>query len=247
MIICWWSALGGEGKTTLAVSQGYQLAKAGYKVALLDFSEINIGCTWALDLRTKKIMPIHEKIEQKTLQERFLEEHMADYNSKLKVFTGVELDRFEVFEPHHFETIIDCLESYNYIIIDTNPGMFFAGTLAGLRKAHIINMVIEPTYRSIKSSLNKIDFVNSRWGVNKEHFRVFVNKYHDGGLSEKRIKDSFGDITVSMFYYYNKFIVEALNQGKPLKTFPGLLKNVGLDEIEDKKDGFLKFVLKRGE
>lgn len=245
MIICWWSACGGEGKTTFAVSQGYQLAKAGYKVALLDFSEVNPGCAKTLALKIKDVMPVYNAIENNILNENLLESYMAIYNDKLRIFTGVGLDRFEVFQPWHFEAMVDCLKTYDYIIIDTNPGIFFSGTLTGIRKAEIINMVVEPTYRSIKCSLKMIDFVNSRWNINREAFKIFVNKIDLGGLPKNKIKKIFNEIEISGFFKYNKDVIAASNTGIPF-ILEGLLQNAGINKNLSQERRFLNFFKRRG-
>lgn len=228
----WWSAGGGEGKTTLAVSQAVQLARVtGEKVALLDFKEATPGCSWCLDIAPYDVMPVYDAIERGCLTPGILEENLAEYPrlSNLKVFTGVRLDRMGIFLEKHFSTIIEALRSYPYVIVDTNPGIFFAGTAAGLRRADRINMVLEPTYRSLAETLPMLDFVCRNWGIKREQVRAYVNKMHFRGLDPETVRTGLKGLEVGGYFSYNPAVVENLNKGVPVVSgFEALLQGVDL-------------------
>ena len=228
----WWSAGGGEGKTTLAVSQAVQLARVtGEKVALLDFKEATPGCSWCLDIAPYDVMPVYDAIERGCLTPGILEENLAECPrlSNLKVFTGVRLDRMGIFLEKHFSAIIEALRSYPYVIVDTNPGIFFAGTAAGLRKADRINMVLEPTYRSLAEALPVLDFVCRNWGIKREQVRVYVNKMHFRGLDPETIRTGLKGLEVGGYFSYNPGVMENLNKGVPVVSgFEALLQGVDL-------------------
>lgn len=219
-IITWWSAGGGEGKTTLAVSQAYQVAKTtGKKVALLDFKEVNPGVFWKTNVPFVDVMPIYNAIEKGELNENLLNKYMAEYKScrNLKIFTGIDLNNFEFFTEKHFTTIIDSLKTYPYIIIDTNGGIFFAGTFVALKKATKINVVVEPTYQSLSDTTKMISFVEDKWGVSKDKFNIYGNKLSSLGLDRKAFEKVFVNYKIKGFFNYNDKIIERANLGMPIE------------------------------
>lgn len=241
-IITWWSACGGEGKTTLAVSQAYQIAKANSeKVALLDFCEVIPSCYWALNMPFEDVMPIYDVIEKDSLEESILEKNMVECKlHNFKLFTGVNLERFELFQYKHFEEIIKALKSYSYIIIDTNAGIFFSGTLAALKNADKINIVVEPTYRSLNYTVNTVDFIEKRWGIPKDKFSIIANKMYPGGLDKDKIIKAFKGLEIR-FVDYLDYIVECWNLGIPTeKGLDILLENAGLNKESTKDKKFLR-------
>lgn len=226
-VFCWWSASGGEGKTTLAASQAYQLAKkTGEKVALLDFKEVTPACSWWFDLKPFDAMPVFDAVEKGSLYPGVLEENMADYEKlpNLKVFTGVGLDRFGIFAEKHFAAVVEACGGFPYVVIDTNPGVFFAGTLVALKKSDFINVVVEPSYRSLEETRRMSEFVIKSWGVLKENFRVYVNKMTFGSLDHDILRSALKGLEIAAFFDYRASVTECLNKGVPVeKGFEALV------------------------
>ncbi|MBZ4687364.1 MAG: ATPase involved in chromosome partitioning [Clostridiales bacterium] len=249
-IITWWSASGGVGKTTLAVIQAYLLAKeTKEKVALLDFNEVTPCCSWYLGIEQRDPAPVFGAVEKNELSSSFIESNMVGHPelSNLKVFTGVPLERSESFKVKHYTAIIDSLLSYPYIIIDTNPGVFFASCFAALKKATAVNVVIGPACKSVYYTKKMIDFVVSKWEIPRNNFKLNLNKMCPGGVDPGTVKKSFKDTEVAGVFKYNPEIVEAFNSGKPFtKGFESLVEELGV-QIERKKDIFSFFRRKRGE
>lgn len=248
-ILTWWSASGGEGKTTLAVAQAYMLAQeTKEKVALLDFNEVTSHCSWYLGVESYDPAPIYDAIEKNELGINILEDNMVKCPKlpNLKIFTGIPLRRYENFKIEHYSAIIDTLATFPYIVIDINPGIFYASCYASLKKATAVNVVAEPLYRSIYDTKNMIDFVEKTWKIPREVFRVYINKMCFEGIDLDTIKAGLRDIKVAGVIRYNQKVISALNSGKPYtKGFESLLNDLG---ISSSKRSFLVFFKrKRGE
>lgn len=245
----WWSASGGEGKTTLAASQAYQLAKTtGEKVALLDFKEANPACNYWFDVMTKDTLEIIDAIEKGTLTQNVLEKSMATYSrlENLKIFTGVDLYRINSWGPAYFDIIQKTLK-YPYIIIDTNPGLFFAGTVSALQSgADTINVVVEPTYKSVEETRRWLEFIRDKWGVPVDCFKIHFNKLSFRTLDEDTLKQGFTRYNIGGVYKYNDSVIEALNKGVPIvKGFENLLDDSAFYEQADKRKSNILSFLKR--
>lgn len=243
----WWSASGGEGKTTLASSQAYQLAtNTGEKVALLDFKEANPACNYWFNVLPKDTLEIIDAIEKGTLNQNILEKNMATYSrlENLKIFTGVELYRINSWGATYFDLIQKTLK-YPYIIIDTNPGLFFSGTVSALQSgADTVNVVVEPTYKSIEETNKWLDFMQDKWGVPKDCFRIHLNKLSFRTLDEGTLRKGFTRYNIGGVYKYNDSVIEALNKGVPIvKGFQDLLDGIVFSEqVNRRKSKILSFL-----
>ncbi len=243
-IITWWSASGGEGKTTMAASQAYQLAKkTGEKVALLDFKEANPSCHYWFNAMPKDTLEIIDAIEKRFLNQTVIENNMVTYSKipNLKIFTGIDLYRINSWGPEYFDIVKNTLK-YPYIIIDTNAGLFFSGTVSALQGSDMVSVVVEPTYKSIEETLRWLDFIKDKWGIPKEHFRIHFNKLSFKSLDEDTLRKAFNEYQIGGTYKYTDNVIEALNKGIPVeKGFENLLNDL-LFIQEKKKNNILSFL-----
>lgn len=231
-VVTWWSASGGEGKTTLAVAQAYLLAReTKEKVALLDFSEVTPHCSWYLGLEPYDPMQLYDAIEKGELGVETLEESMVMHPKipNLRVFTGVPFGRHENFKIEHYTAIIDALTTYPYVVIDTNPSVFFASSYAALRKASVVNVVVEPLYRALYDAREMIDFIVKTWKIPREILRVYVNKMCFEGLDLDTIRSGLNGVEIAGVVKYDPKVMNALNSGRPYtKGMEVLLKDLGV-------------------
>lgn len=244
-IIAWWSASGGEGKTTLAVSQAYQLAKTtGENVALLDFREANPACHYWYNLIPEDSIEIINVIEKGCLNQKILEDNMLTYSElpNLKIFTGVDLYRFSSWSPKYFDLLLGTLK-YPYIVVDTNAGLFFSGTISAIQGADIISVVVEPTYKSIKESNRWIDFIKDKWGVPQDKFRIHFNKLSFRTLDEETLRKGFAPYKIGGAYKFNDSVTESLNKGVPAtKGFDSLTEGLVFSKgVGNRKTNMLAF------
>lgn len=245
----WWSASGGEGKTTLAASQAFQLAKStGEKVALLDFKEANPACCHWFDVMPKDTLEIIDAIEKGALTQSILEKNLVSYSKleNLKIFTGVDLYRINSWSPAYFDLILKTLK-YPYIVIDTNPGLFFAGTVSALQSgADVINVVVEPTYKSTRETRQWLEFMQDKWGIPGESFKIHFNKLSFKTLAEDDLREGFKEYKIGGTFRYNDSVIEALNKGVPVvKGFEGLLDEGVFGNRAEKRKGNILSFLKR--
>lgn len=246
IVSVWWSASGGEGKTTLAASQAYQLARnTGEKVALLDFKEANPACNYWFNVPQKDTLEIIDAIEKGTLNQSIIEENLVIYPKleNLKIFTGVDLFRMESWGAEYFDKIQRTL-NYPYIIIDTNPGLFFSGTVSALQSgADTINVVVEPTYKSISETTRWLEFMQNKWGIPADNFTIHFNKLSFRTLDGDTLKKAFEKYKIGGIFQYSDSVIELLNKGTPAtKGFEKLLDNTIFTSVDKKKSGFLSFL-----
>lgn len=247
-IITWWSASGGEGKTTLAASQAYQLAKnTGEKVALLDFKEANPACNYWFNVMPKDTLEIIDAIEKGTLNQSILEANMVAYSKmeNLKIFTGIDLYRISSWGAEYFDLVQSNLK-YPYIIIDTNSGLFFSGTVSALQNSDTINVVVEPTYKSIEETIRWIEFIIEKWGIPQEYFRIYFNKLSFRTLDENVLRKGFEQYPIGGVYKYSDSVIEALNKGIPIvKGFENLIDDIIFFKAAEKRKNNVLSFLKR--
>ena len=247
-IVTWWSASGGEGKTTLAASQAFQLAKStGENVALLDFKEANPASHYWFNLMPVDSIKIINAIEKGCLNQNFLEEHLLTYSKlpNLKIFSGIDLYRINSWGPEYFDLLLSSLK-YPYIIIDTNAGLFFSGTVSAIQGSEVINVVVEPTYKSIEESNRWVDFMKEKWGVPKECFNIHFNKLSFRTLDEDTLRKGFAPYNIGGVYRYNDSVIEALNKGMPVvRGFENLANDLVFSKGAEKKRTNILAFLKR--
>lgn len=181
IISTWWSAVGGVGKTTLAVAQVQELAKQ-YKdnVALLDFSETRSDIYKILGLPFLDPEGIYNAIES---GEPVVIKKFMIKKDNLHIFTGVSLDNFEMFQEKHFAVIIQAAKSeFQNVVIDTNAGVFFSTTAAALKSSDNINVVLRPDIFCLEDTATMINFLSERWGIDINRFRFYLNRILPGNL-----------------------------------------------------------------
>lgn len=240
--ISWWSADGGVGKTTLAVMQAVLLfRKTGEDVALLDFKEVTPHIHKVMGLQRMDLDRVYDAVERGEVSPAVIKGCMQKKQG-VWVLTGVSLRDFERFKEKHFDGIIRSLQQeFPYLVIDTNPGIFFASTLAALKNSDIINTVLVPRMGSLEDTAMLVDFVCERWGINRERIRAVVNMAGFNGPDAETAERVLGVSTGAV--RYSPKIRASMDGGKlhiPGEAVPVLLKHV--DYIEKPGRGIIKTI-----
>ncbi|WP_206155491.1 ParA family protein [Caldanaerobacter subterraneus] len=175
MVISFWSAGGGTGKTTLASAFALSLKKYKKEIVLADFKEVtpHIHRHFGIELSDKS--NIYEAVENGNNTANVVNEHLQKKQG-IWILTGFGINDFTKFEEKHFSAVLEVLKNeFEYVVIDTSAGIFFSSTYAALKNSDVIFAVAAPTIWSIEDTAQMIDFVSNRWSVGKERFKVLLN------------------------------------------------------------------------
>ncbi|ADL07186.1 ATPase involved in chromosome partitioning [Thermosediminibacter oceani DSM 16646] len=180
--ISFWSAGGNAGKTSLAIAFALALRKHKTEVVLADFKEVtpHIHKYFGIDFREKS--DIYEAIENGQEVVEVVKRHLYKKQS-IWIFPGVGLEDFAKFEVKHFSAIIEVLKKeFDHIVIDTSPGIFFSSTYASLKNSDLVYAVLLSNRWSLEDTAMMIDFIYSRWNVEKSRFKALLNMADSGEI-----------------------------------------------------------------
>ncbi|EGD51599.1 Cobyrinic acid ac-diamide synthase [Thermoanaerobacter ethanolicus JW 200] len=175
MVISFWSAGGGTGKTTLASAFALSLKKYKKEIVLADFKEVtpHIHRHFGIELSDKS--NIYETVENGNNTADAVNEHLQKKQG-IWILTGFGINDFTKFEEKHFSAVLEVLKNeFEYVVIDTSAGIFFSSTYTALKNSDVIFAVTAPTVWNIEDTAQMIDFVSNRWGVEKEKFKAVLN------------------------------------------------------------------------
>jgi septum site-determining protein MinD len=180
--ISFWSAGGGTGKTTLSAAFATALKGNKNEVALADFKEVtpHIHKLFEMELTDKSV--IYEKIENGVEAAESVKKSLKKRRG-IWVFTGIGLDDFLKFQASHFEYILKVLnEEFEYVVVDTGAGIFFSSTYAALKNSGLIFAVLAPNRWCLEDTAVMMDFVCSRWNIEKSKFKAILNIADSGEI-----------------------------------------------------------------
>ncbi|MGB9846903.1 MAG: MinD/ParA family ATP-binding protein [Desulfotomaculales bacterium] len=186
--ISFWSAGGGTGTTTLAISYALSLKKHKTNVALADFKEVtpHVHKYFGIDVQDKS--DVYEAVENGRGVYEAAKRHL-DKRQGIWIFTGVGLDNFAKFEERHFSAVIEVLEEeFDHVVIDTTPGIFFSSTYAALKKSGLIYAVLAPDRWRLEDTAVMMEFICKRWDVGKERFKALLNMADSGEIDVNTIE-----------------------------------------------------------
>ncbi|MBE3592213.1 MAG: AAA family ATPase [Thermoanaerobacter sp.] len=175
LVISFWSAGGGTGKTTLAAAFALALKKYKKDIVLADFKEVtpHVHKYFGIELRDKS--NIYEAVENGSSIAEAVNEHLQKKQG-IWILSGFGMNDFAKFEEKHFSAVLEVLKNeFEHVVIDTSAGIFFSSTYTALKNSDVIFAVAAPSVWSIEDTAQMIDFVSNRWGVEKERFKAILN------------------------------------------------------------------------
>jgi pilus assembly protein CpaE len=211
-------AKGGVGSTTVAVNLGAQLARQTQKrVILVDLARPMGHVSLLLDLRTRfSIRDATGNLER--LDSHFFNALLTPHEkSGLEVLAGAsDPDEWEEIQTSALLRVINVAQSCcDHLIMDMGSN-YSIHSRPLLRMARMVMLVAEadvPALWTLEKHLIKL----SSWGIEPDHCRVIINRYHRS--DEDAIK-AFEKRTKQMVFARlpNDFrqVSEAINLGTPL-------------------------------
>ncbi|MEQ6362811.1 AAA family ATPase [Thermoanaerobacter thermohydrosulfuricus] len=174
-IISFWSAGGSTGKTTLAAAFTLALKKYKKDIVLADFKEVTPHIHRYFGLKLSDKSNIYEAVENGSSTAEAVKEHLQKKQG-IWILSGFGINDFAKFEEKHFSAVLEVLKNeFEYVVVDTNGGIFFSSTYTALKNSDVIFAVTAPTVWSIEDTAQMIDFVSNRWGIGKEKFKAVLN------------------------------------------------------------------------
>jgi pilus assembly protein CpaE len=211
-------AKGGVGSTTVAVNLGAQLARQTQnRVILIDLARPMGHVSLLLDLRTRfSVRDATGNLER--LDSHFFNALLTPHEkSGLEVLAGAsDPDEWEDIQTSALLRVVNVAQSCcDHLIMDMGCS-YSLHSRALLRMARMVMLVAEadvPALWTLEKHLTKL----SSWGIDPDHCRVIINRYHRS--DEDAIK-AFEKRTKQVVFARlpNDFrqVSEAINLGTPL-------------------------------
>ncbi len=184
---------GGVAKTTTTASFGYELAKRGFKVLLIDLDpqgDLSYYFNCEADDETKTMYDVlcgNANIEAVTNK---ISENLYLAPSDL-LLAGAEQEMNKTGKEYRLKEKIDVLKNYDYIIIDTPPAL---GILT-VNAFTATNEIIIPSNAGVFSTKAFIQLANTMQGV-KKYFNpnlciggILITRYNPQTKISKAIRD----------------------------------------------------------
>jgi len=200
LVISFWSAGGGTGKTILAAEFALALKKYKKDIVLADFKEVipHIHKYFGLELCDKS--NIYETLENGSSTAETVKEQLQKKHG-IWILSGFGMNDFTKFKEKHFSAVLEVLKNeFKYVVVDTSAGIFFSSTYAALKNSDVIFAVTAPTVWNIEDTVQMIDFVSNRWGVEKEKFKVILNAVSKGEVDTSTASQILETETFSVRY-----------------------------------------------
>ncbi len=207
-IICFPAHKGGIGKTTSTGEIGVLLAQKGYKVLLLDFDidQQNLSFDFALDRSTDNFgnliqfsgKTIYEWISEIKLVDECINETRLENLFIIPGHDGVLEYAYDDNKIEYLKKEIKNLDYFDYIIIDTPPGIGFTTTWA-LHISTDILIPIVPSIYSIQGLTGTMKNITTFRKQNpKLEFRgIFITRSKKGTDAAKDLLELAGSNTLN--------------------------------------------------
>lgn len=175
-ILTFWSAGGGVGKTTLAAAWALALKEKG-RVVLADLKEVTPHVHRYFGIELQNMNDIYDAVETGTGGDigAAVKKHLQKRRG-IWILPGFGLNDFHKFDEKHFSAVLGFLaEEFDNVVVDTASGIFFASTYAALKCADEVRVVLTPGRWMLEDSAAMIDFVCSRWGIERSRMMAVLN------------------------------------------------------------------------
>ncbi|ADL67855.1 hypothetical protein Tthe_0280 [Thermoanaerobacterium thermosaccharolyticum DSM 571] len=159
----------------MAIAFAAALKKYKTNIVLADFKEVmpHIHKYFGVELSDKS--DIYEAVEDKRDVSAIIKHHL-NKKQNTWILSGISMNDFSKFREKHFSVMIKALkDEFDYVLLDTNSGVFFSSTYTALKNSDVILCVTAPTIWSVEDTTEMIKFVCGRWCIDKDKFKVILN------------------------------------------------------------------------
>jgi len=167
---------GGVAKTTTVLNLGAGLNQEGYKTLLIDLDS-QTDLTVSLGIPETKYT-INDVINGKDIKKTILKLENGLYvipASKDLKATQISLNKSDIL----IKALVDIKNNYDFILIDTNPGMTIL-TINALLPPDMIIIPLTPEYlslRGLKDFKETIDRLNTRFNITPAKVKILITNH----------------------------------------------------------------------
>jgi MinD-like ATPase involved in chromosome partitioning or flagellar assembly len=252
-VITFWSAKGGDGKTTLAVNVACLLSQVAGKRVLLVDADMNCGRTALhLDIAPDQNTLIHLASDYKsngnTLTGKMLKHRLvaADRHldartrmpeSRLDVLFGItriqQASAPELFGQQGQQCLTDVLrlgrELYDFVIVDSGSSTQVGPHFGALLAADVVMLVCTSDRTSLYHNRETLEALVSQADLRPDKFKLVMNRYDPADRVD--LKDAANFMRMPIFATVpedrSRAVIAAVNEGQPF-----VLKHMGKNSPE---------------
>lgn len=157
------SAKGGVGKTTTGIGLGGALAGRGHRTGLVecDLATANVTDQLALEGDPEEGATLHDLLADGATLRRV---RYAAPGGFEVVPAGTDLDGFAAADPRELEAGLAELEGYDYVLLDTGPGVSDE-TLRAMELADAVILVSTPRPGSVRDTAKTLELLDRAGGT----------------------------------------------------------------------------------
>lgn len=252
-VITFWSAKGGDGKTTLAVNSACLLSQiAGKRVLLVD-ADMNCGRTALhLDIAPGQNTLIHlasdYKANQNQLTGKMLKHRLAAADRQRDTRTGATESRLDVLfgitriqqasAPELFgqqgqQFMTDLLrlgrELYDFVIVDSGSSTQMGPHFGALLAADSVMLICTSDRTSLYHNRETLEALIKQADMRADKFKLVMNRYDPADRVD--LKDAANFMRLPIFATVpedrSRSVIAAVNQGQPF-----VLQHMGRNSAE---------------
>lgn len=174
--LVFWSANGGEGKTTIVSALANKLA-ATTPVVVADFKEITPHLHNVFGVTPTPKQQLAQYIATGDLNWPTLKTFLHRLKNNLWLLTGFGIQEFHLMSVSSFQTILQVLRTqFPCVLVEVNSGVAFASTVAALGMADKVFMPLLPTVQSLNDTVDLLSFAERNWALDITKVSAVLNK-----------------------------------------------------------------------
>jgi len=167
---------GGVGKTTTALNLGAGLNREGYKTLLIDLDS-------QTDLTISLGIPETKYTSNDVMKGKNITKAIIKLENGLNVIPASKDLKAAQLSPNKSDVLlralIDVKKKYDFILIDTNPGMTIL-TVNALLSCNMILIPLTPEYlslRGLRDFTQTIDHLNNSFDITPPKIKILITNY----------------------------------------------------------------------
>jgi chromosome partitioning protein len=225
MIISIANQKGGVAKTTTALNLGAGLNREGYKTLLIDLDS-------QTDLTTGLVIPKTQYTITDVIQGRAVSKAIIELDNGLSVIPAdkrlksvqMSITKYDILT----KALRDIKNSYDFIIIDTSPGINVL-TINALLTSNMILIPLTPEYlalRGLKDFKETIELLSKNLDIKPAKIKILITNYDKRKIHHREaaqlIEENFKKELLNIRIRTNVALADSISQGKSIFEYQPL-------------------------